>query len=934
MLKWYGVLLVLAITGWACTTTVVQQDAKEAGPDVRPDLDIAEYGKDSDHEDAQAVNEGMQPCKTKEDCDLWFCVESGQGTKVCAVPCDEGACPKGFVCRTVVNPQNDLLRLCLIPSMETCAPCLIDADCQPKGAVTRDRCIELEPGKGLFCAIDCNDISCPTPFVCQQMDDKVRRCLPQAGNDCICPEFAVEAEMSTRCYVTNLYGTCMGNRVCTDSGLTACSAPAPAREVCGNGTDDDCDGLTDEEDCQGCQVYYYDGDGDGIGVQGKARCLSGPEGAYTAKYYGDCNDSSYAVSPGRTEVCNGIDDDCDGLTDEEGATLCKTFYPDRDGDGHGAMSNGRCLCSPEGIYNTTTNDDCNDSDPAIGPEAEEKCDGIDNDCDGYTDEAGAANCIVRYYDADGDGYGTTWTKCVCPFDPKYRADVSGDCDDSDPNVNPGADEICGNGKDDDCDGATDEGLPGCKDCIPYYWDLDWDGYGVTTKWQCLKEGVSPYTATKPGDCADGDPAVNPGKPEKCNGIDDNCNGLTDEEGAIGCKVYFLDSDHDGVGVTGSTKCLCKPEGAYTATTGGDCDDSDPLRAVGFEETCNGFDDDCDGQVDEPDAKGCVKYYFDEDGDGYGIEDIVQCLCTSVGNFRALKPGDCNDSNPLAFPGAQEVCNGIDDDCDGATDEEGASGCTMFWYDADNDGWGVKGNSKCLCKAQGKYRALFEGDCDDNDATRNQGREEICNNIDDDCDGEVDEDGACFIRIGIDPSKGGGESCGCACEGDINLEIALALVDLLDKDTANTSQGGAWKVTLSRTSKDENPSALERVEKFSAAKVERIIVIGAASGSGGCGEGGGQGTAILVAPFAGQSTMDLASRVRNAVIDTIGGKDRGIIRSASDTVVVEALSPTVRVEWGSVNDPTETTKASSVKDALARSLLHAIQSHFGIKPFDP
>jgi N-acetylmuramoyl-L-alanine amidase len=555
-----------------------------------------------------------------------------------------------------------------------------------------------------------------------------------------------------------------------------------------------------------------------------------------------------------------------------------------------------------------------------------------------TDEAGAKLCSVRYYDADGDGHGTSQTKCVCMGDPKYRADLGDDCDDTNDEVHPGADEVCDNGLDDDCDGAKDEALPNCKTCVPYYWDLDWDGYGVTTKWQCLKESMSPYTTKVPGDCADGDPAINPGKPEKCNGMDDDCDGLTDEEGALGCKILFLDADQDGAGVTGSTRCLCAAADGYSATTGGDCDDNDPQRSPGIPETCNGLDDDCDGDVDEEGAGGCTTYYFDEDGDGKGVTDLAHCFCAPAGKFRGTEPGDCNDADPAVHPGAKESCNGIDDDCNGATDEEGATGCSPLYYDADGDGWGVAGKSKCLCHEQGKYRAPNEGDCDDDDPARNGGAEDVCNGKDDDCDGQTDEEGACAVRIGIDPAGGAGSgACGCACEDDLNLSIALALKDVLDADTLNASGGGSWKVTLSRGSTSENPSAADRLATFAAAKVERVLVIGSSAAAGSqCEAGQGDGASALVASFAGVHAMDLASRTLDAATSALGVADRGVVRAGAGGVVNGATVPAVRVEWGFATDPGDVAKiqSSGAPAALATALLHALQGHYGLSPFAP
>ncbi len=109
------------------------------------------------------------------------------------------------------------------------------------------------------------------------------------------------------------------------------------------------------------------------------------------------------------------------------------------------------------------------------------------------------------------------------------------------------------------------------------------------------------------------------------------------------------------------------------------------------------------------------------------------------SYAAVNYGgnDCDDNNSEVHPNATEICNGIDDNCDGITDAENSSGCMIYYYDSDNDNYGVN-NSKCLCNPTGYYSALLMNDCNDSDSAVNPGATEICNGIDDNCNGQIDE----------------------------------------------------------------------------------------------------------------------------------------------------------------------------------------------------
>jgi len=276
--------------------------------------------------------------------------------------------------------------------------------------------------------------------------------------------------------------------------------------------------------------------------------------------------------------------------------------------------------------------DCEKECPAQVP-APEECNDVDDDCDGYTDEdLGPIICLKT------NEFGTCPGQSIC---------VDGSFDNCD--APEAANEEC-NGADDDCDGDTDE-------------DIEPITCEETNEWgtcvglvECVGGGFD--------DCL-----VKTPTPEECDEEDNDCDGVTDEEGAVGCLSFYYDWDDDEYGKDPpDIRCLCGPKGDYTASQNADCDDTNPLVHLGAYEVCNGVDDNCDGETDEEDASGCTDYYFDNDGDGYSLTGVKKCLCEPFGKFTAEEVGDCNDTNTSVHPGAEEKCNGIDDDCDGDTDE--------------------------------------------------------------------------------------------------------------------------------------------------------------------------------------------------------------------------------------------------------------------------
>ena len=162
----------------------------------------------------------------------------------------------------------------------------------------------------------------------------------------------------------------------------------------------------------------------------------------------DCDDTRAGVYPGAAESCDGTDEDCNDLVDDG---VGDPYYADADDDGFGDPRSEVLACSLQAGYRFN-DQDCDDEDPAINPEATELCDGADNNCDGHTDEAGAADEPTWYSDADDDGFGDlddTRTQCNAPFDHVLNGE---DCDDGDDDIHPDASDLPCNEVDEDCSG--------------------------------------------------------------------------------------------------------------------------------------------------------------------------------------------------------------------------------------------------------------------------------------------------------------------------------------------------------------------------------------------------------------------------------------------------------------------------------------------------
>lgn len=524
--------------------------------------------------------------------------------------------------------------------------CYVDSDCGQSW-----KCVQVATvlGDPIFVCVDPNIRLC---FPCLSDDDCLHPYLEDLGH---CIDRGSKGSFCTR--------TCAGNNDCPYEHDCLDGFCWPAGDV-------DCT-CSDKAIALGLETTCYINSQWGT-CPGSRRCL---ESGLT-----DCD----AQVP-EAEICNGIDDNCDGETDEGFPKVC--LNPDKDNDG---------ILDEEDNCPWTYNPDQKDSD------CDSEGDVCDDDYDGDWVPNDVDNCPITYnptqnnsdvdgagdacdQDVDNDGVSNpnlhhpdpcSWTSGF--FDPNIEdTDSDGTCDacDSDddgdgivdtldncPRVpNPDQVDSYGNGWGDECGcGGIDDNCPFTSN--PDQSDCDGDGIG---------DACAPYVDDGIPNDIDNCPWIfNPLQEDlDLDDMGDACDcdidGDSEPNHNPGCSpccdtyVWFGESSAGG-------GCLY-----YQACDGSEgypqCDPCPYSAGPGAVEICNGYDDNCDDIIDPPDTIGCSEYYLDKDQDGWGSSEKM-CLCHTIVPYTATQQGDCDEQDPDVNPAAIEECNGTDDNCDGQTDE--------------------------------------------------------------------------------------------------------------------------------------------------------------------------------------------------------------------------------------------------------------------------
>jgi len=576
----------------------------------------------------------------------------------CVEPVEIDACTENSECEANTNGKTICVDLKCAEPVEV-KDCTESSECEnnTNGAIVCD----TENGK---CVIDGCEVS---EEVCDGIDND---CDGDIDEDLV----ASDADKQ--------FGVCAGSKkVCKldpRDNLVKWMEPDysditnyEAEETICDELDNDCDNSADEG-CGGCT----DGDVKNCGTTDVGPCEYGQQ-TCEGGVWGDCVGG---INPAQ-EVCDGKDNDCNGITDDN--------LVEKNADNqNGVCAGSKKVCKLDTDDNVVKWMEPDYSQISNYEETEVSCDELDNDCDNETDE----NLRNTYYkDEDGDGFGVASDTVDACSVPEGYVESNNDCNDDNININPDADEVC-DGIDNNCNGQKDEGFANTDgDPLPDCMDTDDDNDGFNDD----------------EDCAPLDEFINPAAQEICDGKDNNCNGNIDNDDD---SLEDAPNAQNQDGICAGSKKVCSGAGGwinpdYTALDGYEADDA----------SCDGVDNNCSGENDE----------------GY-VETETSCgvgECATIGNLECqggVEVDTCVAGEPIG-----EICDGLDNNCNGDIDEG------LVAPDADMQD-GVCSGSKKVCGDDGGGTIKWNEPDYFAYSQNYQLEEQSCDDLDNDCDGSIDE----------------------------------------------------------------------------------------------------------------------------------------------------------------------------------------------------